>query len=117
MFADSELVGAAGGLPFGAQLAASGATPASSMSITLTMRLPGEVVETTGNRADGAVSWEAPLDGSTTDLATRAVLGGDSGGGWADTLATVALVLLVAWVVAAAVLLALVIRARRRRGR
>ena len=68
-----------------------------------------------GIACDGGVRWDAPLDGSTTDLATTAVLGGSGGGGWADTVATVALVLLVLWLIAAVVLAVLVVRARRRR--
>lgn len=115
-FADSELLAATGGTPFGAQLAAAGATPASSMSIRLTMRLPGQIQGTTGQRADGAVSWDAPLDGSSTDLGTQAVLGGSGGskGGWGP-VATIALVLLILWVLAAFVVAALVVRKRSRR--
>ena len=114
-FADSDLLAAIGATPFGTQLAAAEATPSDSMSIRLTVALPGEVVDTTGHRVDGGVRWDAPLDGSTTDLATTAVLGGSGGGGWADTVATVALVLLVLWLIAAVVLAVLVVRARRRR--
>jgi hypothetical protein len=113
-FADSDLLAAAGP-PFGAELAASGATPATAMAVRLTVTLPGEIEETTGARDGAAVGWDAPLDGSTADLATRAVLGGDAGGGWARPLATIALALLVVWLVIAAALVVAVVRARRRR--
>ena len=63
-FGDQALLTSTGGTPFGAQLTESGANPAESMSVELSVRLPGEIEETTGDRSDGAVRWSAPLDGS-----------------------------------------------------
>jgi hypothetical protein len=115
-FADGALIQAAGGVPFAAQLAASGATPAQSMGVQLSMRLPGRIEHTTGSERDGAVVWDLALDGSTTDLATAAVLrAGDDDGGWAGPVSTVALVLLIAWLIAGVALVILVVRARQRR--
>jgi len=118
-FADAALVEAAGGLPFGSELAASGATPDSAMSVELALHLPGEITATTGEERDGAAVWDVDLSGTTTDVATTAVLraGGGSSDGWAGGLAMIALVLLAVWLVLSAVLITKVLRARRRRSR
>ena len=42
-FGDQALLTSAGGTPFGAQLTESGANPAESMSVELSVRLPGEI--------------------------------------------------------------------------
>ncbi|WP_116996846.1 LppM family (lipo)protein [Desertimonas flava] len=114
-FADAELVGAVGGVPFAAQLAAAGATPASSMTVELSLRLPGDVAETTGDERDGAIVWEAPLDGSAVDLTTRSVLSAGGGGGGGSLVSTIALVAGIAWLVAGGVLIWRVVQARNRR--
>jgi hypothetical protein len=114
-FGDQALLTSAGGTPFGAQLTESGANPAESMTVELSVRLPGDIEETTGDRGDGAVSWSAPLDGSAQDLATRAVLREGGGSGWAGPLSTAALVLLIAWLVVGIALIVMVLRARGRR--
>ena len=115
-FADSDLLAAVGGTPFADELTASGATPSESMAITLRAELPGDVEETTGDEDGSSLVWEAPLDGSTTEVAATAVQR-PPGGGWATALATVALVLLVAWVVVATAFIVSVARARSRRRR
>jgi hypothetical protein len=115
-YADANLVQAAGGVPFGPALAAAGATPATSMGVVLTLDLPGEITATPGSERDGAVVWELPLDGSTTDLATSARLREGGGGGW-DAVGTIALVLMIAWLLAGIALAVLVVRAGRRRRR
>ena len=114
-FGDQALLTSTGGTPFGAQLTESGANPAESMSVGLSVRLPGEITETTGDRIDGALTWSAPLDGSVQDLATRSVLREGGGSGWAGPLGTAALVLLIAWLVVGIALLVMVLRARNRR--
>jgi hypothetical protein len=114
-FGDQALLTSTGGTPFGAQLTESGANPAESMSVELSVRLPGEIEETTGERSDGAVRWSAPLDGSAQDLATRSVLREGGGSGWAGPLGTAALVLLVVWLVGGIALAVMVLRARSRR--
>jgi hypothetical protein len=113
-FADSELLAAVGGTPFADDLA--GTAPADSMSVVLRADLPGEVEQTTGDRRDGALEWDAPLDGSTVDLDTRTVQRPASGGAWAGPLSVLALVLLMGWLIAAGLFTAFVVRARRRRG-
>jgi hypothetical protein len=62
------------------------------------------------------LEWDAPLDGSTVDLATRTVQRPASGGAWAGPLSVLALVLLIGWLIAAGLFIAFVVRARRRRG-
>jgi hypothetical protein len=112
-FADSELLAAAGGQPYADEL--DGITPAESMSIVLRADLPGEVNETTGERRDGALEWDAPLDGSAVDLTTTTVQRRASGGSWARPLSVLALVLLLGWLVAVGVIMVSVARVRRRR--
>lgn len=116
-FADGALVQAIGGVPFAEQLATSGAAPPRAMSVDLTMHLPGSIEQTTGRRQGGTVSWLLPLDGSSTDLTTRAVLRAGGGRGWARPVATGALVLLVLWLLAAAAFIVRVVQVRRRRAR
>lgn len=114
-FADADLLAAAGGVPFADELRAAGATPAESLSVHLRAELPGEVAATTGQRTDGAIEWEAPLDGSRLDLATTTRQRPAAGGGWAGPVAGLALALLVVWVVAAGAFIGYVASARRRR--
>lgn len=115
-FGDQALTTSAGGTPFGQQLTDSGADPEGAMAVELSLRLPGEIEDASGDVGDGAVRWTAPLDGSVTELSARAVLRpGGGGGGWGDPVSTIALVLLVAWLAIGAVLAVLVARARSRR--
>jgi hypothetical protein len=66
---------------------------------------------------DAPLSWSVPLDGTTADLTTTAVLAQGSGGGVWGTVATVSLIALVAWVVLALAFIAFVANARRVRAR
>lgn len=116
-FADGPLVEAIGAIPFAQPLQASGATPPESMSVELTVRLPGNIENTTGERSQGAAVWNLPLDGTSTDLTTNAVLRAGDGSGWAGPVATILLILLVAWIVAAAAFVVRVVQVRRRRNR
>jgi hypothetical protein len=119
-FADAALIEAAGGQPFGDELAASGLTPAQAMSFTFRVALPGELVssETGTEVGDGVVEWKAPLDGSSVSLRTQTLQhAAGSSSGWARPVANVSLVLLVVWVLAAAAFIAFVSVARRSRRR
>jgi hypothetical protein len=116
-FADADMLAAVGGTPFADELAASGATPADSMAVTFGADLSGEVEETTGEDVEGVLTWDAPLDGTALDVTTRTVERPADGGGWARTLSTIALVLLVVWLVVAAAFIVSVARARSRRAR
>jgi hypothetical protein len=112
-FADADLLVAVGGSPFADELA--GVNPAESMSVALRADLPGAVEDSTGDRADGALHWDAPLDGTSVDLATRTVQRPASGGGWARPVSVIARVLLVGWLIAAGLFIVYVVRARQRR--
>lgn len=116
-FADADLLAAVGGTPYSDEIAAAGATPSESLSFVFRAALPGEIDATTGESRDGALQWEAPLDGTIEDLATRAVQRPASGGSWARPLSWLALVALVVWIGFAAALLIAVVRARRARSR
>jgi hypothetical protein len=112
-FADSELLAAAGGSLYADELR--GRTPAESMSVVFRADLPGDVAETTGERRDGALEWEAPLDGTSAELATRTVQRPASGSSWARPVSVAALVLLLAWIAAVVAFIVSVLRVRRRR--
>ena len=116
-FANSELLASAGGAPFADEL--DGLTPAETMSVVLRADLPGEVVETTGERRDGALEVGGAARrlvrqicaAATTVQRTRA-----AEGPWARPLSVLALVLLLGWLVAAGAFMLSVARVRRRRG-
>lgn len=114
-FADADLLAVTGATPYAEQIAAAGATPEASMSIVFRAALPGEVESTTGETNDGALQWDAPLDGSAQDLATVTAQRPASGGAWAGPVSWLLLALLVLWVVLAVTVLAAVVRARRAR--
>jgi hypothetical protein len=114
-FADADLVGAAGGVPFADELQASGATPATSMGVVLRAELPGDIQSTTGRKEAGGLVWDAPLDGSSVDVATTTVQRADEGAWWAGPLSWLALALLVAWLALVVVVFVAAVRARRRR--
>ncbi|MDQ3176017.1 MAG: hypothetical protein M3Q72_00515 [Actinomycetota bacterium] len=112
-FADRALVTAVGGKPFSQRLG--DRSPADTMSITLSAELPGTLEETNGEQ-DGAITrWELPLDGSEQQLRLVTAQRPDEGAGWAGPLATIALVALIAWVVAAAGFVAYVFVRRAQR--
>lgn len=102
-FADTDLLAAVGSGPFATELAASGATPSAAMTVELRVELPGRIVMQTGGDVDDeavrnqehseVVMWRAPLDGSSTEIAARAVFGNVAGSsglpGWLGTTALV----------------------------
>lgn len=119
-FADTELITAVGGLPFGDEIAASGVPIEDAFSFTYRVALPGELesAETGTDIGDGVVQWVAPLDGSSVDLYIATVQQpAGAGSSWAGPVATIALVALVVWVVVAAGFIVFVAVARRNRRR
>jgi hypothetical protein len=118
-FADAELVEAVGGQPFGEELAASGLTPDQAMSFRLRVALPGELVTSeTGTEAGDGVQWTAKLDGSAQRLLTQTVQRpAGSSNTWARPVATGALVLLAAWLLASVGFISFVAIARRSKRR
>ncbi len=113
-FADADLIAAAGGLPFATEFEASATTPADSMSVTLSVDLPGKP---TGDEDDEAQIWSAPLDGTSLAVAASTVQKPAGANGWAGPVATGALVILIVWVAASVVFIAFVVIARRRKRR
>lgn len=119
-FADTDLITAVGGLPFGDEIAASGVPIDDAFSFTYRVSLPGELesAETGTDVGDGVVQWIAPLDGSAVDLYIATVQQpAGAGSSWAGPVATIALVALVVWVVVAAGFIAFVAIARRNKRR
>lgn len=119
-FADTDLITAVGGVPFEEQLAAGGLTPAEAMTFTYRVELPGELVsaETGTEVGDGVIEWVAPLDGSQTSLYVSTVQRpAGSGASWAGPLATISLVVLIAWVLVAGAFVVFVAVARRNKRR
>ncbi len=101
-FADEDLVAAVGSVPFAEQIAASGATPASSMGITMRAALPGNIDQAQSNGTlidDGRLEWVVPLDGTVLDSRAVSVQSPGDDRWWARPLSVVALVALIAWVV------------------
>jgi hypothetical protein len=119
-FADQALVQAAGGQPFGTELAASGLTPAEAMSFTFRVQLPGELVssETGTEIGDGVIEWRAALDGTPVSLFTQTVQQpASAGNSWAKPLSSLALVMLIVWMLVAVAFIAFVTMARRSKRR
>lgn len=119
-FADDELVAAIGDEPFAAQLAASGATPETSMSVTLRALLPGVLNDDVTNvepNDGGVLVWGVPLDGSVLQLQAETTQQPGEGQRWARPVSIVALVALVAWIVFMTLFIAYVAIARWRRAR
>lgn len=124
-FADSDLITAAGGVPFATQIDASGVGPATAIDFTLQVEMPGRLVtaaagtelEDTGN-GSSTIRWTAPLDGTSTQLRYETVqkVGSDSNW-WATPLSWVSLILLIAWAVFSVVFILFVAYKRRQRSR
>lgn len=116
-FSDNDLTAAVGGQPFAEQIA--GATPEQSMSFTLRMSLPGELIQSSGTEVSaGVVAWEAPLDGTATAVEYQTLQRpADSGAAWAGPVSKLALGALIVWVVASVGFITFVVIARRSRRR
>jgi hypothetical protein len=62
-FADQALIDLAGSPPFAAE---AGADPGASIGLTIRLRAPGSVVETTGTVEAGGVTWQPSLAGGAS---------------------------------------------------
>ena len=119
-FADADLVAAVGGQPFAEQIAASGATPADSLNVTVQALLPGVIEgEQTNVEADanGILAWELPDDGSPALILAQSTQEPGDGQRWARPLSVAALIALVAWVGFMTIFIGYVTVARFRRAR
>ncbi len=122
-FADPDVLSAIGGSPYADNIAATNLRPTDVVTFTLTADLPGELATpstgTTGTKGGDEQSraWSVPLDGTSVDLATTAVLTqGTPSSAW-GTVATIALIALIAWCLFAIAFIAFVARARKQRAR
>lgn len=119
-FADADLVAAVGGQPFGEQIAASGATPAESLNVTLRALLPGVIEDGLTNTdpgEGGVLTWALPEDGTPALIQAQSTQQPGEGQQWARPLSIVALVALIAWVAFMTVFIIYVAIARFRRAR
>lgn len=119
VFSDPALNAVIGGIPFGEELAAVGATPARTMGLVVRIDAPGRLSSHTGEVIAGdnqrsIVEWTVPLDGSVTEITVTTVQRAD-GASWAGGFATVLLVLLGIWIVISVGFISWVVLARRRR--
>lgn len=115
-FADAEVLSALGASPYADDLAAAGVQPSDAVTFRFDVEVPGDVTSggTGATATDGVLSWTAPVDGSTLDLATTFDVSAPGAGFW-GTVSTLALVVLVLWCVAAAAFIAFVMRTRQQR--
>jgi len=100
-FTDDDLIAAVGSVPFSEEIAASGATPESSIGAVIRTELPGQIdgAETNGNDlGDNRLEWIAPTDGTILDWRAVSVQSPGDDRWWARPLSVIALVALVAWV-------------------
>lgn len=115
-FADADVLAALGASPYADDLAAAGVPPADAVTFRLDVEMPGTVTSggTGATATDGVLSWTAPVDGSTLDLATTFDVSAAGGGFW-GAVSSFSLVLLVVWCVAAAAFIGFVMRTRQQR--
>jgi hypothetical protein len=119
-FADEDLIAAVGSVPFADQLAASGATPESSINAVIRAELPGRIdsAETNGTQlGDNRLEWLVPTDGTILDWRAVSVQSPGDDRWWARPLSIVALVALVAWVAFMTMFIGYVLWARWQRTR
>lgn len=115
-FADPEVLAAVGATPYADDIADAGLRPADAVTVTVQGWFPGTVSSTNGTVEGGTITWSVPIDGTSLPLAVTATSARGSSGAW-DLVAKVAFALLVVWCVLAAVFIAFVLVARRRRAR
>lgn len=119
-FADDELIAAVGAQPFADDIAASGATPESSMTVTIRAQIPGDINRevTNASRTDGGVLvWDVPLTGDVTQWQAESTQAPGEGERWARPLSIAALIALIAWVGFMTLFITFVVIARWRRSR
>jgi hypothetical protein len=113
-FADDAAIKLLGGAPYAGELTASGLDLGKAVGITFSMQLPGKINSTTGVQRTNTVTWQVPMDGSSTDIATSST-NVAVGASVARVGRVAILAVLVLWVAATLILLLLVVGARSRR--
>ncbi len=80
-FSDPELTAALGGLALARtpeELQAEGLTAAQAATLKLSVRLPGELEQTTGKTAENTAVWEFPMSGGTASSAKLSAQSSDT---------------------------------------
>jgi hypothetical protein len=113
---DPEALGALGEAPFATDLADAGVSLADVVTMSLRVRLPGELTRTTGDATDGVITWQLPVDGTQVSLQAFSERT-DRTASVARTTADVARFVLVVWVMVGVTFVVWVILARQRRRR
>lgn len=113
-FADDATLNLLGGAPYAADVQAAGLDLGDAVGITFNAVLPGTVNNTTGQAADGIISWRVPMDGTPTSLATS-VTNVDIASSISRFAKVFVLGLLYLWIIASVILILMVLRARNRR--
>ena len=113
-FADDATLNLLGSAPYAADVQAAGLDLGDAVRVTFNAKLPGKVNSTTGQSTDGVISWRVPMDGTPTSLATS-VTNVDIASSISRVAKVLVLGLLYLWLIASAILIFLVLRARNRR--
>jgi hypothetical protein len=113
-FADDATLNLLGEAPYAADVQTAGLDLGDAVGITFNAILPGTVNSTTGQTADGVISWRVPMDGTPTSLATS-VTNVDIASSISRFAKVLVLGLLYLWIIGSVVLIFMVMRARNRR--
>ncbi|MFK8026313.1 MAG: hypothetical protein AB8G26_20325 [Ilumatobacter sp.] len=116
-FADDELIGAVGEVPFSDQFAQEGVDESSALAAELIITLPGVIEENNAIEEDGRLRWSIPTDGTILEASARTEQAPSEGAAWARPLATAAQFAFIIWVVAMGLFISYVVVARARRAR
>ena len=72
-FADDATNTLIGSAPYAEQVKEAGMDLGDAVGVTFTASLPGNVTKTSGQVADGIITWRVPMDGTPTEIATQVV--------------------------------------------
>ena len=115
-FADDATLQLLGAAPYAADVQAAGLDLGDAVGITFNVALPGKVNTTTGQSADGVITWRVPMDGTPVDLATS-VTNVDIASSISRVAKVLVAGLLVVWVLGSLILIMVVMNARNKRPR
>jgi len=113
-FADDATLRLLDGAPYAPDVQAAGLDLGDAVRITFDVKLPGKVNNTTGQTANGVISWRVPMDGTPTSVATSTT-NVDIASSISRFAKVLVLGLLYLWIIGSLVLIFMVMRARNRR--
>lgn len=114
-FADDEVLQLIGKPPFEDTLDYANVDIGDAIDVNLIAKLPGKLKSSTGvTEQDGKQSWHVTFDGNATTIEYTSV-NDDVAASVAGVARTILIILAIVWVLGAAVLALLVVRAQRRR--